>query len=80
MSNEHLTVDYLSEPAGFVRPGAGLKQLDLSFDDTEFIFDSIFSNQIDPLDSGYGSSDLGTSVEPEEVAGPVRVYLSDDDM
>lgn len=52
----------------------------MSFDDTEFIFDSIFSNQIDPLDSGYGSSDLGTSVEPEEVAGPVRVYLSDDDM
>jgi hypothetical protein len=63
-----------------VDPGAGLKELDLSFDDTEFIFDSIFGNQFEPQDSGYGSSDLGTSVEPEEAVGPVRVYMSDEDM
>lgn len=61
-------------------PGAGLKQLDMSFDDTEFIFESIFGNQMDPQDSGYGSSEFGTSVEPEEASGPVRVYLSDEDM
>lgn len=63
-----------------VSPGAGLKQLDMSFDDTEFIFDSIFSSQFDPQDSGYGTSEMGTSVEPEEIRGPVRVYLSDESM
>jgi hypothetical protein len=63
-----------------VSPGAGLKQLDMSFDDTEFIFDSIFNSQFDPQDSGYGTSEKGTTVEPEETTGTVRVYLTDESM
>jgi hypothetical protein len=75
-----MTDDFLASPMSLVTPGAGLKQLDISFDDTEFIFDSIFSNQFEPQDSGYGTSDVETSVEPEEATGTVRVYLNDEDM
>lgn len=61
-------------------PGAGLKPPEEFFDDTELIFDSIFRDKTDTHDSGYSTSDAETSVEPEELTGPVRVYRSDGDM
>jgi hypothetical protein len=63
-----------------LEPGAGLKQPEMFFDETELIFDSIFGENYDMQDSGYGTSDVETSVEPEDTTGPVRVYRNDEDM
>lgn len=61
-------------------PGAGLKQLDPITDDTDFIFDSIFSVRHESHDIQYISSDqISESPEPE-VTPIVRVYLDDNDM
>jgi hypothetical protein len=59
-----------------------LKQLDLSLDDTDYIFDAIFSAKHDGQDSGYDTSEHpGTSPETEHHSSPsVRVYANDEDM
>jgi hypothetical protein len=43
-----------AQPLGLVAPGGGLRQLDLSLDDADFIFDAIFSTRNDFQDSAYG--------------------------
>lgn len=62
-------------------PGGGLKQLDLSFEDTDSIFDSIFSGGQENNDSGYDTSDhVVTSSETDQPDAFVRVYSRDEDM
>lgn len=64
-----------------VAPGGGLKQLDFSLDDTDFIFDSLFSAQGDSLDSGYETSEhAGTRSEIDQPKSYIRVYQTDEDM
>jgi hypothetical protein len=68
-------------PLRFVAPGGGLKQLDLSLDDTDFIFDAIFPSQDRLLDSGYETSDnSGTISEISPTHSPIRVYSTDEDI
>ncbi|KAF8861682.1 hypothetical protein BDZ45DRAFT_671755 [Acephala macrosclerotiorum] len=68
-------------PLRLVAPGGGLKQLDFSLDDTDFIFDSIFSGQGDSLDSGYETSEhAGTLSEIEQPKSYIRVYQTDEDI
>jgi len=58
-----------------------LRQLDLSIDDTDFIFDSIFSARNDSNDSGYDTSEhAGTCSESDQAHSFVRVYSSDEDI
>ncbi|KAH7411392.1 C6 zinc finger domain-containing protein [Cadophora sp. MPI-SDFR-AT-0126] len=67
-------------PLSLVSPGGGLKQLDFSLDDTDFIFDSIFAAQPEGMDSGYETSEhAGTSSESGKEV-PIRVYSSDEDI
>jgi len=66
-------------PLSLVAPGGGLKQLDLSFDETSFIFDSVFADQKDLLDSGYETS-VHTPSDSGLPQYPVRAYSSDQDM
>jgi len=64
-----------------VAPGGGLRQLDLSLDDTDFIFDSIFSARHESNDSGYDTSERGgTASEPDLPRSYVRVYTNDENM
>ncbi|PBP25582.1 C6 zinc finger domain protein [Diplocarpon rosae] len=68
-------------PLSLVTPGGGLKQLDFSLDDTEFVFDSTFAAQPDILDSGYETSGhTGTLSDAEQREVPIRVYSSDEDI
>lgn len=70
-----------AEPLSLVAPGGGLKQLDLSFEDTDFIFDSIFTTRQDSNDSGYDTSDhAGTCSESEQSHSFIRVYSNEEDM
>ncbi|KAG0646570.1 Xylanolytic transcriptional activator xlnR [Hyphodiscus hymeniophilus] len=73
-------VDFFSLPTSLLEPGAYLKQTAMSFDESELMFDSVFGDNHDTHDSGYGTSDVERSVEPEETIGPVRVYKSDEDI
>lgn len=70
-----------AEPLSLVTPGGGLKQLDLSLDDTDFIWDSIFATYQENNDSGYDTSEhAGTKSESEQSSSFIRVYSNDDDM
>ncbi|KAH8602004.1 hypothetical protein B0O99DRAFT_680155 [Bisporella sp. PMI_857] len=70
-----------AKPLSLVAPGGGLKQLDLSLDDTDFIFDSIFSARRDTADSGYDTSEHpGTASESDHLHSFVRVYNNDEDI
>ena len=68
-----------AEPLSLVAPGGGLTQLDLSLDDTDFIWDSLFSTRQDSNDSGYDTSDLAGTTS-EYPSAFIRTYRSDDDM
>jgi hypothetical protein len=67
---------------GLVAPGGGLKQLDLSLDDTDYIFDAIFSARHESQDSGYDTSEhAGTNSENDHQPRiSIRVYSSDEDV
>lgn len=68
-------------PLRLVAPGGGLKQLDFSLDDTDFISDTIFSVHADSLDSGYETSEhAGILSEIDQPQSYVRVYQTDEDM
>ncbi len=68
-------------PLTLVAPGGGLKQLDFSLDDTDFIFDSIFATQPESMDSGYETSEhAGTLSEGGQREVSIRVYSNDEDM
>lgn len=70
-----------AEPLSLVAPGGGLRQLDLSLDDTDFIFDSLFTTPHDSNDSGYDTSDhTGTCSESEQPHSFVRAYSRVEDM
>lgn len=70
-----------AEPLSLVAPGGGLKQLDLAFDNTDFMFDSIFYTRQESNDSGYDTSNHATtSSESDQSHAFVRVYSSDEDM
>jgi len=70
-----------AEPLSLVAPGGGLKQLDLSFNDTDFMFDSIFFRRQESNDSGYDTSNHpASSSESDHLHAFVRVYSSDEDM
>lgn len=64
-----------------ITPGGGMKQLDFSFDDTDLMFDAIFSTQPASFDSGYDTSDhSGPISDAEIITCPIRVYSTDEDM
>jgi hypothetical protein len=69
-------------PLSLVSPGGGLKQLDFSLDDTDFIFDSIFAatTQHESMDSGYETSEHAGTLSESGREVPIRVYSSDEDM
>ncbi|CAL3962902.1 unnamed protein product [Diplocarpon coronariae] len=68
-------------PLSLVAPGGGLKQLDFSLDDTQFILDSIFANNPEGLDSGYETpGHTGTLSDAGQREVPIRVYSSDEDI
>lgn len=68
-------------PLSLVAPGGGLKQLDFSLEDTDYIFDSIFATHADSMDSGYDSSEhAGALSEGGRQETPIRVYSSNEDM
>lgn len=75
-------IESFAETLGLVAPGGGLKQLDLSLDDTDYIFDAIFSARHENQDSGYDTSEhAGTNSETEHhPTSSVRVYSNDEDM
>jgi hypothetical protein len=76
-----ISVASFAEPLSLVAPGGGLKQLDLSLDDTDFIFDSIFTTRQDSNDSGYDTSEhTGTCSEVDQPRAFIRVYSNDEDM
>jgi hypothetical protein len=66
-------------PLSLLAPGGGLRQLDLSFDETSFMFDSVFADQKDFLDSGYETS-VYTPSDTGLPQYPVRGYSCDQDM
>lgn len=81
--NQHLYQGTFSAPLSLVSPGGGLKQLDFSLDDTDFIFDSIFANtatQNESMDSGYETSEHAGTLSDSGREVPIRVYSSDEDM
>lgn len=56
-------------------------RLDLSFEDTDFMFDAIFNTQLEPHDSGYETSDHpATSSEIDQPLAAIRVYPNDQEM
>lgn len=62
-------------------PGAGLKQLDLAGEDTDFsLFDAIFPTNVVHQDSGYATSNPVETPPLDCVHFPIRVYCSDQDM
>ncbi|PVH68792.1 hypothetical protein DL98DRAFT_542133 [Cadophora sp. DSE1049] len=68
-------------PLSLVSPGGGLKQLDFSLDDTDFIFDSIFAGtQPEGMDSGYETSEHAGTLSESGREVPIRVYSSDEDI
>ena len=72
-----------SQTLGLVAPGGGLKQLDLSLDDSDYVFDAIFSATNESQDSGYDTSEYAAtnSESGHHPASPsVRVYCNDADM
>ena len=77
-----MILESFAETLGLVAPGGGLKQLDLSLDDTDFIFDTIFSARHESQDSGYDTSEhAGTSSETDyQPHSSIRVYANDEDM
>lgn len=77
-----MILESFAETLGLVAPGGGLRQLDLSLDDTDYIFDAIFSAKNESQDSGYGTSEhTGTISENDHQPHSfVRVYSNDEDM
>lgn len=71
-------------PLSLVSPGGGLKQLDFSLDDTDYIFDSIFAAgtaaQPEGMDSGYETSEHAGTLSESGREVPIRVYSCDEDM
>lgn len=71
-------------PLSLVSPGGGLKQLDFSLDDTDYIFDSIFAAgngaQPEGMDSGYETSEHAGTLSESGKEVPIRVYSCDEDM
>jgi hypothetical protein len=65
-------------PLSLVAPGGGLKQLDVSFDDSDFMFDTVFTGEDEVLSSESRSPDYPLSEDLPQY--PIRVYSSDDDM
>ncbi|KAL2070283.1 hypothetical protein VTL71DRAFT_13309 [Oculimacula yallundae] len=67
-------------PLSLVSPGGGLKQLDFSLDDTDFIFDSVFAAQPESMDSGYETSEHAGTLSDSGREVPIRVYSCDEDI
>jgi len=71
-------------PLSLVSPGGGLKQLDFSLDDTDYIFDSIFAAgngaQPEGMDSGYETSEHAGTLSESGKEVPIRVYSCDEDI
>ncbi|RDW66692.1 hypothetical protein BP5796_09441 [Coleophoma crateriformis] len=74
----------LPGPLFLAQPGAGLTNQDSFKDDTDFIFDTIFSNNFettDVNDSGYGSPEVPKKIpEPEKSRSMARIYACDQDL
>lgn len=80
MLNGSLAASF-AEPLSMVTPGGGLKQLDFAFDDTDLMFDAIFSSQPGGFDSGYDTSEhSGPVSDVGQIICPIRAYSSDEDM
>ena len=62
----------------YIDPGAGLKQLEDWFQDSDFIFDSLFMSGIP--DATYGDAMLEQPSIPVQPIPMVRTYKSDDAM
>jgi len=70
-----------AKPLSLVAPGGGLKQLDLSLDDTDYIFDAIFATRNESNDSGYDTSErMGSTPESDQLRSFIRTYSNDEDM
>ena len=68
------------EASLFIDPGAGLSQLDF-LPDSDFIYDSLFSNSVQLDNQSCHNSSRPESEPPSKHAGPIiRVYGSDTDM
>jgi hypothetical protein len=64
-----------------VTPGGGLRQLDFYFDDTDYIFDSIFSAEGEAQDSGYETPEKNAVSSGNEASSSyIRVYSCEEDM
>ena len=63
----------------YIDPGAGLKQLEDWFQDSDFIFDSLFMSGMPDGMSGDASLEIPSSV-PVQPIPIVRTYKSDDAM
>jgi hypothetical protein len=66
-------LDFVDELPTMVQPGAGLTQLDLDFDNTDTLFDSIFTAVPVP-------QDIELESHTPRQTGSVRAYQSDEDM
>lgn len=77
-----ISIATFAETLSLVTPGGGLRQLDLSLDDTDFIFDTIFNNRQNSNDSGYDTSERGGTVSETDhhPRSFIRVYSNDADM
>lgn len=76
----YISAATFTAPLQLVTPGSGLKQLDFSLDNTDFIFDSIWP-QTDTLDSGYETSEpTGPQSETDQPKSYIRTYQTDADM
>lgn len=61
----------------YVDPGAGLKHLDDRFQDSDFIFDSLFMNSSGPIDASGLTADVFGTGTPALVVPMARSYPSE---
>ena len=76
----HRLIVLFDQMPSFINPGAGLNQLDFS-QDSDFIFDSIFTYHPDDTSQENGTSIAsGPGSDTTELGPIVRLYGSDRDM
>ena len=67
------------ESSLFIDPGAGLSQLDF-LPDSDFIYDSLFSNSVEPDSQSSGNISQSEPKTPKRAGPIIRVYGSDEDL